>query len=270
METGIIMARISVFIASFLLVGSWKCPTSKCVVFPLSLKLWIRQTEVSARSVRVKTGSDFSVTCDGSCVDSDTNPHLRWYGPDKFWIANEGGHNRIHVEKSFSRRFLKLHILNAQQGDSGLYTCRGWLGSERGWDTTSIRVHVEEEAVPRRRIPIVPIHVTSTTRRPYRITTNAQTAERIVSTTAITTESSCLPPMFQCGSGECFQDSYRCDTFPDCADGSDESSCASQTCTEELIACTDGNGCVPTDQICDGIRQCHDASDENPDVCNNQ
>lgn len=62
---------------------------------PMTLKLWKHQVEVSARSLRVKFGSEFSVTCDGSAVGSTVDPHLRWYGTDKMWIAYEGKHERF-------------------------------------------------------------------------------------------------------------------------------------------------------------------------------
>jgi hypothetical protein len=46
------------------------------------------------------------------------------------------------VEQSISRRYLKLHIQNARREDSGLYTCRGWLGTDIGWDTETIRINM--------------------------------------------------------------------------------------------------------------------------------
>jgi hypothetical protein len=41
-----------------------------------------------------------------------------------------------------------------------------------------------------------------------------------------------------------------------------------QTCTEDMQGCDDGDGCVLKSQICDGIAQCRDQSDEAPDLCN--
>jgi hypothetical protein len=49
---------------------------------------------------------------------------------------------RIHIEKSFSRRFQKLHFRKVTASDQGLYVCRGWLGEKHGWDLKSFKLIV--------------------------------------------------------------------------------------------------------------------------------
>ena len=63
-------------------------------ILPQGIKLWQRQIEISFKSLTLTEGSEFKVTCDGSVVGSRIDPHLRWYGPDKHWIAYEGPHSR--------------------------------------------------------------------------------------------------------------------------------------------------------------------------------
>ena len=50
--------------------------------------------EIDASSVNVHEGDDISIICDGSCVDTNYNPYLRWYGPDRYWISSERKEDR--------------------------------------------------------------------------------------------------------------------------------------------------------------------------------
>jgi hypothetical protein len=77
---------------------------------------------------------------------------------------------------------------------------------------------------------------------------------------------SCLPPPFTCGSGESVPESNLCDGVPDCFDGSDEVGCPTFTC--------DSGEMVPEVYECDYYYDCADGSDEHvrcPDtfVCSN-
>jgi len=103
-----------------------------------------------------------------------------------------------------------------------------------------------------------------------------------------------MDPGWRCNSGECLGKSLVCDGSPDCPDGSDESpaACCASTCPsdpdicvpagQEILSgedcrdCTRGWGdnywtsgwrcnsgeCLFTSQVCDGVPQCQDGSDE--------
>jgi len=65
-------------------------------------------------------------------------------------------------------------------------------------------------------------------------------------------ESGC--PGFDCGDGTTVPESFQCDAFPDCSNGRDESTCPTFQC---------GSGeTVPADWKCDGAQDCSDGSDE--------
>ncbi|XP_030747153.1 prolow-density lipoprotein receptor-related protein 1 [Sitophilus oryzae] len=86
---------------------------------------------------------------------------------------------------------------------------------------------------------------------------------------------SCGPNKFQCLSGQCIPQNWRCDSHVDCEDGSDETSnCESTTCRPEQFRCALTGKCLPNGWVCDDEADCGtssefgvDKSDEDPKHC---
>ncbi|XP_055591150.1 low-density lipoprotein receptor-related protein 1 [Uranotaenia lowii] len=88
--------------------------------------------------------------------------------------------------------------------------------------------------------------------------------------------STCPRNQFTCGDGKCIPHHWRCDSYTDCADGSDEIDCdRSHKCKEEQFQCKLTNRCIPRSWTCDGDADCGviekfrtiDVSDEDADLC---
>ncbi|XP_052244246.1 integumentary mucin C.1-like isoform X2 [Dreissena polymorpha] len=74
----------------------------------------------------------------------------------------------------------------------------------------------------------------------------------------------CGMGQFQCNSGYCIPDASRCDSNPDCTDASDEDNCGggSVKCSEGLVVCPGGQGCMAQAGRCNNVTDCNDGSDE--------
>nr|CAD7579673.1 unnamed protein product [Timema californicum] len=87
----------------------------------------------------------------------------------------------------------------------------------------------------------------------------------------------CLPDQFTCDNGHCIPNRWKCDTTPDCDDGSDEPlECGSSdaisvdvpvptTCKPGQFKCQFSNKCIPHGWLCDGESDCGMTSKHEPD-----
>ncbi|XP_055528067.1 prolow-density lipoprotein receptor-related protein 1 [Wyeomyia smithii] len=92
----------------------------------------------------------------------------------------------------------------------------------------------------------------------------------------MTTVVTCPRSQFTCGDGKCIPLHWKCDTYPDCVDGSDEIDCSkAHKCKDEQFQCKLTNKCIPRGWTCDGDADCGvvekyrtvDVSDEDTELC---
>ncbi|XP_028331825.1 low-density lipoprotein receptor-related protein 2 [Gouania willdenowi] len=71
----------------------------------------------------------------------------------------------------------------------------------------------------------------------------------------------CSSNEFQCNSGQCINEAWRCDGTKDCTDDSDELNCP-HICTSQEFKCVTSGECISSGFVCDGEEDCVDGSDE--------
>ncbi|PZC71443.1 hypothetical protein B5X24_HaOG213383 [Helicoverpa armigera] len=83
----------------------------------------------------------------------------------------------------------------------------------------------------------------------------------------------CLPHLFRCTYGACVDGTAPCDKKTDCADSSDEliPKCRGAfDLNRKEFVCVDGSRTIPPGDLCDGVVNCQDGSDENVSACGEQ
>ncbi|XP_037122199.1 LDL receptor repeat-containing protein egg-1-like [Syngnathus acus] len=73
---------------------------------------------------------------------------------------------------------------------------------------------------------------------------------------------SCTSPSFLCPDSTCIPPTQICDGVKDCPDGSDEKTCLKRCKNKSDFLCKDRRSCVLKKLVCDGRAHCHDSSDE--------
>lgn len=73
-------------------------------------------------------------------------------------------------------------------------------------------------------------------------------------------QSDCPDDKFQCRDGGCIPKRWRCDSFADCNDKSDEDKCSK--CNVETEFYCGQEICINKELVCNGIRDCLDGRDE--------
>ncbi|XP_061398666.1 modular serine protease-like [Musca vetustissima] len=86
--------------------------------------------------------------------------------------------------------------------------------------------------------------------------------------------SDCLPFGFVCSYGACIAGVGRCDNNTDCADKSDEYACMNENpehhrgnCRSNQMQCLTSKECIGRNDMCNGVKNCRDGSDETVEVC---
>ncbi|RNA36027.1 low-density lipo receptor-related 2 isoform X1, partial [Brachionus plicatilis] len=97
---------------------------------------------------------------------------------------------------------------------------------------------------------------------PYGFMLDSRKLNCVVNSSEAQNENLCQPPyFFKCSNEKCVFKSEVCDGINDCLDMSDESNCPVSYCTNEQFKCRNGT-CIEKSKRCDGKVDCGDFSDE--------
>ena len=72
----------------------------------------------------------------------------------------------------------------------------------------------------------------------------------------------CKVGQYECKSGDCIPDRWKCDSESDCTYGEDEENCPDVTCSSRMFKCHSDNRCIPHRWRCDGDPDCGGGEDE--------
>ncbi len=77
----------------------------------------------------------------------------------------------------------------------------------------------------------------------------------------------CSEGMWKCKDFKCIDLTEVCDGITQCNDASDEQACETWHCHKGWRKCRDGHQCIPDEAVCDGDASCMDRSDEDDEFC---
>ncbi|XP_046809386.1 low-density lipoprotein receptor-related protein 1 [Lucilia cuprina] len=103
-------------------------------------------------------------------------------------------------------------------------------------------------------------------RKPQQLSASSSSSSLSATKSAFDEKKTCPPSYYTCNDGKCIPMRWKCDSKPDCDDGSDETiGCANASkCNEGQFQCSATHKCIPNNWVCDGEYDCglSDVSDE--------
>ena len=135
-----------------------------------------------------------------------------------------------------------------------------------GWEDDEIPKH--SLSPPAEAVITIPIDLNSL----LEPTVNSSNRHHLSSIRSLTSLPPCKSDQFACADGtKCIPESYRCDDYVDCNDGSDQSeSLCTPPCSADMFPCADQSQCIPRSKVCSGyVDGCRDLSHTLASQCDN-